>query len=68
MPIYEYRCSQNHKSERFYHFKNTQDAILCDTCGNPAKKIISHVAIVFKGSGFFVTDQRKELEEAKTPI
>jgi len=68
MPIYEYRCSRGHKTELFCNHQNVLNSIVCDICGHCADKIISPCSIVFKGSGFSITDKRKELEEAKTPI
>lgn len=58
MPTYEYKCEQCGK---FDHWQNiTEDALTeCPTCGSPVKRLISrNVNIIFKGSGFYVTDNR----------
>jgi len=31
----------------------------CEKCGAPAKRLISPAGIIFKGSGFHVTDYKK---------
>lgn len=58
MPTYEYKCEQCGK---FEHWQNiTEDALAeCPTCGSPVKRLISrNVNIIFKGPGFYVTDNR----------
>jgi putative FmdB family regulatory protein len=58
VPIYTYACStcgqQLEKRQSF------SDAPLttCDDCGGALRKVIHPVGIVFKGSGFYVTDSR----------
>ncbi|MDI7246195.1 MAG: zinc ribbon domain-containing protein [Bacillota bacterium] len=58
MPTYEYRCE---KCGRFEEFQRMSDEPLsrCPTCGGPVRRLISrNVGIVFKGSGFYTTDNR----------
>ncbi len=58
MPTYEYKCEQ---CGTFEHWQNiTEDALAeCPTCGSPVKRLISrNVNIIFKGPGFYVTDNR----------
>lgn len=58
MPTYEYKCDQCGK---FEHWQNiTDDALAeCPTCGGSVKRLISrNVNIIFKGPGFYVTDNR----------
>lgn len=59
MPIYAYRCeSCGVQFDR--HQKFSDDPLVeCPECGEPAlRKLIQPVGIVFKGSGFYVTDNR----------
>jgi putative FmdB family regulatory protein len=59
MPIYAYRCeSCGVQFDR--HQKFSDDPLVkCPECGEPAlHKLIQPVGIVFKGSGFYVTDNR----------
>jgi putative FmdB family regulatory protein len=59
MPIYDYRCSScGHKFE-YFTFKLNGKQINCENCGEIANRIISPVGIIFKGSGFYVTDSKK---------
>lgn len=60
MPTYEYRCENCgcfQVSQRI-----TEPALeKCPTCGQPVQRLISrNVGIIFKGSGFYVTDHRSE--------
>lgn len=71
MPTYEFKCNRcGQVTTKFYLRKNDIKTIECENgnCFAFAHRIISPVAVVFKGSGFSITDKRKELEEAKTPI
>ena len=58
MPIYEYEC--NCCSSRFDKKQSFYDSteISCPNCGGKTKRIFSPVPIIFKGSGFYVTDSR----------
>ncbi|MEO7994084.1 MAG: zinc ribbon domain-containing protein [bacterium] len=59
MPIYEFQCTAcKHLFEEFFSKVPARLVAKCPECGAKAKKIISNVGIVFKGSGFYVTDQR----------
>jgi putative FmdB family regulatory protein len=59
MPIYTYRCENC--GIQFERQQSFQDAPLktCPECRKKAlKKVIAPVGIVFKGSGFYSTDNR----------
>ena len=62
MPIYEYLCqSCQHQFEVKQKFSD--DPILsCVRCGQAVKKIISAPAIMFKGSGWYVTDYSDKMK------
>ncbi len=56
MPIYEYECpSCSCKFEKKRSFTD-ESPVLCPTCKCEARKVFSPVPIIFKGSGFYVTD------------
>lgn len=62
MPTYEYRCSSCGRTfERFESIKATPNRI-CALCGKPrAHRLIGMGAgLIFKGSGFYITDYRSE--------
>jgi putative FmdB family regulatory protein len=59
MPIYEYECNQCRtrfeKRQRFY-----DEAVAdCPQCESNAHRVFSVGAVIYKGSGFYVTDARK---------
>lgn len=58
MPKYQYRCADC-GADLEVHQKFTDDAItVCPECGGELKKVFSAVGVVFKGSGFYKTDNR----------
>jgi putative FmdB family regulatory protein len=60
MPLYEYECGKcAHRFELRRSFSEGASAT-CPCCNNTAQRIFAPVPIVFKGSGFYVTDYRKE--------
>ncbi len=56
MPIYEYECDSCH--QRFEVMQKFSDRPLkkCTQCGGPIHKVLSPPALVFKGTGWYVTD------------
>jgi len=58
LPIYEYRCSKGHQYERAEGFEAPPEQ-RCPSCGSRARRQISLPAVIFKGSGFYSTDNRK---------
>jgi len=60
MPTYEYRCPEGHSFELFQKMTDKPRA-KCPTCGKLASRQISGGAgLVFKGSGFYITDYGKD--------
>ncbi|MCL4560988.1 MAG: zinc ribbon domain-containing protein [Chloroflexi bacterium] len=59
MPVYSYRCeSCGIQFERFQKFSD-QPLTRCPECGKKTlRKVYTPVGIVFKGSGFYATDNR----------
>ncbi|HZP26233.1 MAG TPA: FmdB family zinc ribbon protein [Dehalococcoidia bacterium] len=58
MPIYEYRCPNGHQYEQWQSFSASPEHT-CPTCGKPSKRVLSVPAVIFKGSGFYSTDNRR---------
>ncbi len=67
MPTYEYQCKTcGHHFERVQRFA---DAPLteCPECGGQIRRVIHAAGIVFKGSGWYITDSRKSTSESTGP-
>ncbi len=67
MPIYEYRCTKcGHKIEIIQ--KVSDPAItVCEKCEGPMSKIISPAGLMFKGSGWYITDYSSKGKETSEP-
>lgn len=57
MPVYEYRCSKGHEYEKTEGFSAPTEQ-KCIKCRARAKRQISRPTVIFKGSGFYSTDNR----------
>jgi putative FmdB family regulatory protein len=59
VPIYEYRCPNGHRFERFQSMTAPAPET-CDECGaSPVELVLYPIAIHYKGSGFYTTDYGK---------
>ena len=59
MPIYEYECEKcRRRFELFQHFSD-EPVKTCPECDGSVRRVIQPVGIIFKGSGFYVTDNRQ---------
>jgi putative FmdB family regulatory protein len=59
VPLYDYKCTA---CEHHYELREGFDAPprqKCPVCGSESKRVLHAPPIVFKGSGFYVTDSRK---------
>jgi putative FmdB family regulatory protein len=60
MPTYEYRCPEGHEFERFQRMTDPPRA-KCPVCGkNAVRQISGGAGLIFKGSGFYITDYGKD--------
>ncbi|MFA4966616.1 MAG: FmdB family zinc ribbon protein [Candidatus Margulisiibacteriota bacterium] len=66
MPTYEYRCENCGKFEHIQKI-NDEPFKKCPKCGGKVQRLISRAGIVFKGSGFHVTDYGKEKKTESHP-
>ncbi|MGI5916137.1 MAG: FmdB family zinc ribbon protein [Anaerolineae bacterium] len=60
MPTYRYKCEEcGIQFDRFQHF--SEDPLTtCPECEGFVRRVIQPVGIIFKGSGFYVTDNRSD--------
>ncbi len=56
MPTYEYRCTSCDCSFDIRQGFDTEPFSVCPRCQNKARRIFRPAPIIFKGSGFYVTD------------
>lgn len=64
MPLYEYECQAcGVRFERRQHI-NDKPVKICPECGGEVHRLIHPVGIIFKGSGFYVTDNRAKSSTA----
>ena len=67
MPTYEYNCEEcGIIFERFQHFSE-EPVRTCPECGGKVRRVIQPVGIIFKGKGFYVTDNRSSTSSTATP-
>lgn len=68
MPIYEYACdscgNQFEVKQKFSDPPVTE----CEKCGELVRKLISVPGIVFKGTGWYVTDYSDKLKDPKKSV
>jgi putative FmdB family regulatory protein len=67
MPTYEFRCPTGHEFEQFYRsIGSAPSVVACPTCGKTAERQLSAGGgLVFKGSGFYITDYGKDGKKAQ---
>ncbi len=59
MPIYEYECSKcSHRFEKKQSFHDEAVAD-CPKCRGKSSRIMCSSQVIYKGSGFYVTDYPK---------
>ena len=60
MPTYEYRCANGHEFELFQRMSD-EPVAECPECGASSERLLSSGAgLLFKGSGFYITDYRSD--------
>ncbi|WP_093265844.1 FmdB family zinc ribbon protein [Saccharopolyspora shandongensis] len=66
MPTYQYACTEcDHRFEAVQSF--SEDSLTeCPNCTGRLRKLFNAVGIVFKGSGFYRTDNRSSNSSSST--
>lgn len=60
MPVYEYecrKCAKRFEVERGFHETGGGK---CPACGREGQRVYHAPPLLFKGSGFYITDHRKK--------
>jgi putative FmdB family regulatory protein len=66
MPTYTFTCPHcGYKFERQLSFTDSHDGLVCPHCGAGARRVFSPPAVVFKGSGYYITDHHKTATPAE---
>lgn len=61
MPIYEYICKDcGYDFERLQSFSD-DPLETCPECEGSVRRVISAAGVIFKGSGWYITDSRRQL-------
>lgn len=59
MPNYEYRCTKCENQFELWQEVGAQ-APACTQCEGEVQKVFHPVRTIYKGSGFYITDTKKE--------
>jgi|ERR1700729_2076802 putative FmdB family regulatory protein len=59
MPLYDYACTQCGKVHEVRHGFGESHDQPCEACGAPLRRVFNPAPVLFKGSGFYVTDSRR---------
>lgn len=65
MPTYEYECEKCLKRFELKRRVDEDTNAACPVCGSHARRIFSPARIIFKGSGFSLTDSKKYHQDAQ---
>ena len=60
MPTYEYECKKCARQFEVVRSFKDEEGGICPTCGHVGQRIYAAPPLLFKGSGFYVTDSRKK--------
>jgi putative FmdB family regulatory protein len=66
MPLYDYKCTQCGKTTEIRHGFDDAHTESCPSCGGKLARVFNPAPIVFKGSGFYVTDSRKSTSSSSS--
>jgi putative FmdB family regulatory protein len=58
MPLYDYACTQCGRVHEVRHGFDENHGGVCESCGAPLRRVFNPAPVLFKGSGFYVTDSR----------
>ena len=67
MPIYQYLCSDCNFSFELRQSFEDKSTTSCPRCKNTARRLFSPVPIIFKGTGFYTTDNAASKVQQELP-
>ena len=66
MPSYDYRCQQCDTIFEAFQGIHEQPLDACPACSGPVQRLIgSGAGLIFKGSGFYITDYKNQSSTQK---
>ncbi|MDR0289683.1 MAG: zinc ribbon domain-containing protein [Treponema sp.] len=67
MPTYEYECKECGHSFEVFQSMSDEPLKVCTKCGSEVRRLICGGAgVIFKGSGFYVTDKASGKDSGKS--
>ncbi len=61
MPTYDYKCDQCSHTFELFQAMSDEPVKVCPRCGGPVRRLVSGGSgIIFKGSGFYITDYARK--------
>ena len=60
MPVYEYKCEDCLTRFELKRSFGDVSVVPCPRCKGRTKRLFLSIPVIFKGSGFYVTDSRKD--------
>ena len=68
MPTYDYKCTECGYSFEYFQPMSDEPLKTCPKCGGKVRRLIGGgTGVIFKGSGFYVTDNRKTNSASSSP-
>ena len=68
MPTYDYKCVQCGHDFEMFQSMSAEHIKKCPECGGNVRRLVGGGSgLIFKGSGFYLTDYVKGKEQKKTP-
>lgn len=64
MPTYDYRCRECGHTIEIIHSILEDGPEVCERCRGPMQRVLHPTGVIFRGSGFYVTDSRSAHETA----
>ena len=65
MPLYEYECDICRYRFEMKQGFDAEPIDICPQCQGRARRVLHSTPLLFKGSGFYITDSRKGKEKTK---
>ena len=66
MPTYEYKCLDCKHKVEYFQWMTEEPRTKCPRCGGRLVRLVSSGAgLIFKGTGFYITDYKKKEHDLK---